>query len=65
LGIDVQVIYPHYSTPARSYNRWMTDRCGKSGGRSRWVPVPPLHDIDMSIQELRLPQTTVLAAYSN
>ena len=64
MGVDVQVIYPTFFNKAvgssmaelalaRSYNRWMADRCGKSGGRLRWVAVPPLHDIDKTIEELR------------
>jgi hypothetical protein len=43
MGVDVQVIYPTFFNKAvgnalqevaltRSYNRWMADRCGKSGG---------------------------------
>jgi predicted TIM-barrel fold metal-dependent hydrolase len=63
MGVDVQVIYPTFFNKAvgssmaevalaRSYNRWMADRCGKSGGRLRWVAVPPLHDIDATIEEL-------------
>ena len=65
LGTDIQVIYPtlflmeaterrEVSTALRrSYNRWLADRCGKSGGRLRWVCLPPLHDMDETIKELR------------
>jgi predicted TIM-barrel fold metal-dependent hydrolase len=64
MGVDIQVIYPTFFNKAvrssmqeaaltRSYNRWMADRCGKSGGRMRWVAVPPLQSIDKAIEELR------------
>jgi predicted TIM-barrel fold metal-dependent hydrolase len=65
LGIHTQVIYPTLflmeaterpevaSAMRRSYNRWLADRCGKSGGRLRWVCVPPLLDIDATLKELR------------
>ncbi len=65
LGTEVQVIYPTFflhvpaSTPeaqialARSYNRWLADRCAESKGRLRWVCVPPLVDLEASIEELR------------
>ena len=65
LGTEVQVIYPTFflhvpaSTPeaqialARSYNRWLADRCAESKGRLRWVCVPPLVDLEASIKELR------------
>lgn len=65
LGTDVQVMYPtlflmeaterpDISTALRrSYNRWLADRCGKAGGRLRWVCVPPLLDMDATLKELR------------
>jgi uncharacterized protein len=65
LGTDIQVIYPtlflmeaserpEVSTALRrSYNRWLADRCGKSGGRLRWVCLPPLQNIEEAIKELR------------
>lgn len=65
LGTDIQVIYPtlflmentekaEISTAMRrSYNRWLADRCGPSGGRLRWVCLPPLHDMGETINELR------------
>jgi len=65
LGTDIQVIYPtlflmeaterpEVSTALRrSYNRWLADRCGKSGGRLRWVCLPPLQNMDETIKELR------------
>jgi predicted TIM-barrel fold metal-dependent hydrolase len=64
MGVDIQVIYPTFFNKAigsamaevaltRSYNRWMADRCEQSGGRLRWIAVPPLHDIGKAIEELR------------
>lgn len=65
LGTEIQVIYPTFflhvpaSTPeaqialARSYNRWLADRCAESRGRLRWVCVPPLVDLEATIEELR------------
>src|SRR5947208_780813 len=55
LRIDVQVLYPTVFIRSkfagrpyielaltRSYNRWIADRTAQSGGRLRWVAVPPL-----------------------
>jgi uncharacterized protein len=65
LGTDIQVIYPtlflmeaterpEVSTALRrSYNRWLADRCGQSGGRLRWVCLPPLQNMDEALKELR------------
>jgi predicted TIM-barrel fold metal-dependent hydrolase len=64
MGVDVQVIYPTFfnkavgnslaeAALARSYNRWMADRCEQSGGRMRWVAVPALQNLQASIEELR------------
>ena len=65
LGTHMQVIYPTLflmeaterpevsSAMRRSYNRWLADRCAKSGGRLRWVCVPPLLDLEGTIKELR------------
>lgn len=65
LGTDIQVIYPTLflmeatdkpeinAALRRSYNRWLGERCGQSGGRLRWVCMPPLQDIDESLKELR------------
>lgn len=64
LGTDIQVIYPtlflmeatekpEVSTAMRrSYNRWLGDRCSKSGGRLRWVCMPPVQTIDDVDDEL-------------
>ncbi len=65
LGVDIHVIYPTLMLvqPAqrpetelamtRSYNRWMAARCEKSRGRLRWIAVPPTHNMDQTLQELR------------
>jgi uncharacterized protein len=64
MGVDVQVIYPTifiaYLTDdvqlevglARSYNRFMADVWARGNNRLRWVIVPPLRDIDKTIEEL-------------
>ncbi|MGB7947402.1 MAG: hypothetical protein WCH75_06955, partial [Candidatus Binatia bacterium] len=65
LGTDIQVIYPTLflmestekpeinAAMRRSYNRWLGDRCGKSGGRLRWVCMPPLQSMDQALAEIR------------
>jgi predicted TIM-barrel fold metal-dependent hydrolase len=65
LGTDIQVIYPTLFLMAaterpevdtalrRSYNRWLAERCGQSGGRLRWVCMPPLHNMDEALAEIR------------
>ena len=65
LGVDIHIIYPTLflmaitDNPAadraarRSYNRWLADRCQKSGGRLRWILMPPLMDMKETIEELR------------
>lgn len=65
LGTDIQVIYPtlflmeasdkpELSTAMRrSYNRWLGERCSKSGGRLRWVCMPPVMKLDEVDSELR------------
>jgi predicted TIM-barrel fold metal-dependent hydrolase len=65
LGIDIQVIYPTLflmeatekpevnSALRRSYNRWLADRCAQSGGRLRWVCMPPLQNMENAIAEMR------------
>jgi predicted TIM-barrel fold metal-dependent hydrolase len=64
LGTDVQVIYPTLflmeatekpeinTAMRRSYNRWLGERCGESGGRLRWVCMPPLQNMDATVEEL-------------
>jgi predicted TIM-barrel fold metal-dependent hydrolase len=65
LGTEVQVLYPslflvgitenaHVETALkRSYNRWLADRCQHTGGRLRWVCLPPLNDIETAVEEVR------------
>lgn len=65
LGIGIQVIYPSLLLvePAehaevelamtRSYNRWLADRCARSGGRLRWVCVVPMRSMDAALEMLR------------
>jgi predicted TIM-barrel fold metal-dependent hydrolase len=37
----------------RSYNRWLADRCGQSGGRLRWVCLPPVQNMEDGPAEMR------------
>jgi predicted TIM-barrel fold metal-dependent hydrolase len=65
MGVDVQVMYPTLSLVEvterpevalalrRSYNRWLADRWARSGGRLRWIMLPPLRTIDKTLEELR------------
>jgi uncharacterized protein len=65
LGVDVQVVFPTlfliYITDdvaldvamARAYNRFIAQACAKSGGRMRWVVVPPLHSTEESVKEIK------------
>jgi predicted TIM-barrel fold metal-dependent hydrolase len=64
LGVETQVVFPTlfliYITDdaaldvalARAYNRFLAQACAQSGGRMRWVVVPPLHSIDETIEEI-------------
>jgi predicted TIM-barrel fold metal-dependent hydrolase len=68
LGTDIQVIYPTLflmeatekpeinAALRRSYNRWLADRCAQSGGRLRWVCMPPLQSMDDALAEIRWSQ---------
>lgn len=65
MGVEIQVIYPTFflnqvtARPdvalalARSYNRWMADRCAESNGRLRWIAVPPVFAVDDAAAELK------------
>ncbi|HWP57804.1 MAG TPA: amidohydrolase family protein [Candidatus Acidoferrales bacterium] len=65
LGVEIQVVYPTlfliYLTDdakleaalCRAYNRYLAGACEKSGGRMRWVVVPPLQSIAESLAEIR------------
>jgi uncharacterized protein len=64
MGVDTQIIYPTLFigflthdvelevAMARAYNRFMADACSRSNGRMRWVVVPPLRDLDRTMEEL-------------
>ena len=41
------------SRMARAYNRFIAQACAKSGGRIRWVVVPPLHSIEELVKEIK------------
>lgn len=65
LGTDIQVIYPTLflmeatekpeinTALRRSYNRWLAERCGRSGGRLRWVCMAPLQNMEAALSEIR------------
>ena len=65
LSVETQAVYPTlfliYLTDdvklevalCRAYNRYMAQACEKSGGRMRWVVVPPLKSIEESVKEIR------------
>ncbi len=64
LGIDVQVMYTtlflttvtakpdvEYAL-VRAYNRWLGAKSEESGGRLRWVVVPPILSMDKAAEEI-------------
>ena len=63
-GVDSEVVYPTvllaYITDdvelevamCRSYNRYMANAWRVAGDRMAWVVVPPLRDIEASLQEI-------------
>jgi uncharacterized protein len=65
LGVDVHVVYPTMFlvegtdrpeielATRHSYNRWLADRTAASGGRLRWVCLPPTRSMDKALEELR------------
>ncbi len=65
MGVHAQVIFPtffiRYNTTnreaeaalAKSYNRWLAERCAHSNGRLRWTAVLPFLDTDDTVDELR------------
>ena len=65
LGVDIQVLYPTIylgqlttrpqveAAMSRSYNRWLANIWRQSDGRLRWAMVPPLLDMDESLEQLR------------
>jgi predicted TIM-barrel fold metal-dependent hydrolase len=64
LDVDIQIIYPtvfisevtrrpEFETVlAKSYNRWIAERCADSGGRLRWVAVIPFGSEIDAIEEM-------------
>jgi uncharacterized protein len=64
-NVDLQVIYPTlflaYLTSdaayevalCKAYNRFVADACGRTDGRIRWTVVPPLRDVNATLEELR------------
>ena len=65
MGVDIQVLFPTFfiryislnSEPeaalARSYNRWVAEKCAQTEGRLRWAAVLPWLDANAAIEELR------------
>ncbi len=66
MGVDVQVMFPTFfirygntSNPtaeaalARSYNRWIAEKCAETNGRLRWIAQLPMLDSDEAVAELR------------
>jgi predicted TIM-barrel fold metal-dependent hydrolase len=65
LGVDTQIVFPTlflcYLTEDvelevalyRAYNRFMGEACEKGNGRLRWAVVPPLRNIEASLEEMR------------
>ncbi|MFQ5682379.1 MAG: amidohydrolase family protein [Candidatus Binatia bacterium] len=64
LKVEIQVIYPTlflvYLTDdikleialCKAYNSFMGQACSKSGGRLKWVAIPPLKSIEESLREI-------------
>jgi predicted TIM-barrel fold metal-dependent hydrolase len=65
LSVEKQVVYPTlfliYLTDdvrleialCRAYNRFLAQACDESGGRVRWVVIPPLKSVEESIKEIK------------
>jgi predicted TIM-barrel fold metal-dependent hydrolase len=65
LGIDTQVVFPSIwlgclaenveleAALARSYNQFMANQCGQSGGRIFYVAIVPWRRPEMAVQEIR------------
>ena len=63
-GVDVEVVFPTlflaYLTDdaaleaalCHAYNKWLAQAWKESDNRLRWVVVPPLHSVDVTLQEL-------------
>lgn len=65
LGVETQIVFPTlflcYLTEDvelevelyRAYNRFMGQACGQSNGRIRWAVIPPLRNIEATLEEMR------------
>jgi predicted TIM-barrel fold metal-dependent hydrolase len=65
LHTDIQVIFPTiFLRPlttkpqldlamARSYNRWLAERCQQAPDRLRWALVPPTLNVEAAVEEVR------------
>ena len=65
LGTETQIVFPTlfltYLTDdadleialCKAYNRHMAEVCAKSGGRIDWTLIPPLRDIEASVEEVK------------
>lgn len=66
MGVDKQVLFPTFfirygntsnseaeAALARSYNRWIAEKCAPTNGRLRWIAQLPFLDTDKSVEELR------------
>jgi hypothetical protein len=64
-GIHVSVVFPTIflvypladsgslvRAMCRSYNEWISQKCGETGGRIRWVAAVPLPDVEGAVEEL-------------
>lgn len=65
LGVDIHTLYSTFFlcqptvkpevdvALARSYNRWLADRCANTGGRMRWLAIMPSLDMNACVEEIR------------
>jgi uncharacterized protein len=77
LNVATQVVFPTLfliyltddtgwkSRLCRAYNRFLAQACAKSGGRIRWVAIPPLKSTEESVKSLNGPRTTAPWVFSS
>lgn len=65
MGVDIQILFPTFfiryislhaepeAALARSYNRWIAEKCAQTGGRLRWTAMLPWLDTDAAVEEIR------------
>ena len=65
MGVDIQVLFPTFfiryislnpqpeSELAKSYNRWIAEKCARTNGRMRWAAVLPWMDTNAAVEELK------------